>query len=338
MQKNMRQRSKTKVLLGLILAAALIAAFGTGLYLLEHACEKNHHTDTGDDGAKVITIGDQNYEITHNIESYLLIGTDGSGNTEQEGTEDYAGPLADFLMLLIMDRTDNTYGFLQIDRNTMTKVRYIERNGEEVSSFTEQICTASWYGENPVQGCENTVTAVRDLVGGLDIDGYYAINMSDIGTLNHAVGGVEVTLEDDFTKSDPAMSAGKTLVLNDQQAEIFVRGRMEIGEGTNAERMKRQQVYIKGFQSKAKSMMAADSGFLDDLYQMLADEAITDIPENRVSVIANQTYKGEDLGILTLRGETRLGTTLGDGLEHEEFYVETDSIAEAMMTLCGMDQ
>lgn len=45
------------------------------------------------------------------------------------------------------------------------------------------------------------------------IDFYVAMNMDGISELNDLAGGVTVTLEDDFSSIDPAMTKGTTLTL-----------------------------------------------------------------------------------------------------------------------------
>ena len=57
--------------------------------------------------------------------------------------------------------------------------------------------------------CENTLNAVENLLEGADIEYYVAMNMDAIGILNDALGGVTVTLEDDFTAADPTHAAGE---------------------------------------------------------------------------------------------------------------------------------
>lgn len=81
---------------------------------------------------------------------------------------------------------------------------------------------------------------------GESIDFYVAMNMDGISELNDLAGGVTVTLEDDFSSIDPAMTKGTTLTLHGDQAETFVRSRMTVGDGTNASRMERQSVYAGG--------------------------------------------------------------------------------------------
>ncbi len=335
-----KRQNKSKTIIGTVIAVLLIVLFGVGIYALEHFMKDRDDVEeeTAQTESIILSIGDYELEVTHNIEAYLLLGTDDSGNEEAVGTEDYRGSLADFQLLLVLDRTDNKYGFLDIDRNTMAEVPFIDNNGEGADTIEEQICTAHWYGADPEQGCDNTVWSVSTLLGELPIDGYYSIHMSDIGVLNHAVGGVQVTLDEDFSDIDPEMTKGKTLVLTDEQAEIYVRGRMEIGDGTNAARMSRQMQFMEDFKKKAMAKMQTDKSFLNDLFEELSDRAVTDIPENRVSVIINSVYKGEDQGILTLKGTTKEGKKLGDGKVHEEFYPEDLSIVDVMSRLCGVDK
>ena len=335
----MERRSKRKVILWLVVAAAVIAAFGIVMHVIENLLDDEiaDYDITSDEGI-ILYINETEYEVTHNIESYLLIGTDDSGNVEAEGTKDYRGPMSDFLLLYVMDKTAGTHGYLQIDRNTMVDVPYIGPDGNGEGENFEQICTASWYGNNPTVGCNNSVYCVSTLMGDLPINGFYSIHMSDIGKLNHAVGGVEITLEDDFTDADPEMKKGATLLLTDAQAETYVRGRMEVGEGTNEERLHRQLTYMDKCKEKVRTMIGEDPDFVNDLWDTLEAGAVTDISKNRISVMANQMYKGKDLGILTIDGETKVGTTLDDGLEHEEFYADEASIGDAIVKLCGVSE
>ena len=98
------------------------------------------------------------YTYDHIIESWLFIGTDGSGNEQGIG-EDYHGTMADFLVLAVFDKTDQTYALLQLDRNTVTDIKMMQPDGTTYASADMPLCTAHWYGGNPKQGCENTVDA-----------------------------------------------------------------------------------------------------------------------------------------------------------------------------------
>lgn len=341
MRANVRNQRTHNVIIGVIAAVLLIALFGATLYYFEYVAGNEDKEALSGENLPVqqsLFIGEDEYQITHNLETYLLMGTDDSGNVEAEGTDEYRGQMADFLLLLVLDKTDNKYGMLQIDRNTICDVPYIGPDGNGEDTMEEQICTAHWYGANPEQGCSNTVWAVSELLGGLEIDGYYSIHMSELGKLNHAVGGVEVTFDSDLTMVDPAFKEGATVVLSDEQAEKFVRARMGVGNEDNASRMARQEQFLEGFREKAQQLMKSDPAFINDLYMALEDDAVSDIPSNRISVITNQIYKDDSWGTQKLDGETRLGHKLKDGLEHEEFYPTESSIASVMCLLCGIDE
>ena len=75
-------------------------------------------------------------------------------------------------------------------------------------------------------------------------------------------------------------------------------------------------------------------GLLDEL----KERAVTNMPVNRWSVVANQIYKSTDLGILQYDGEVQENDTIGDGVIHAEFYADTESIANVMVQLCAIDE
>lgn len=331
------KKTTLKAILGIVIALAVIAAVGACLYLYENVWSgEEEAADEQGDGDLVILNG-TDYEITDDIETYLFIGTDNGGNGSVKDPTTYEGQMADVLLLLVLDKTEETYGVLQLDRDTVTEMPYIEDGKKTGDLVKGQICTSHGFGNSAEMSCENTVETVEMLLGGLPIDGYYSLAMDDVATLNHAVGGVEVTIEDDLTKVDPAMTKGAHLTLTDEQAKAFVRARMSVGDGSNTARMQRQLQYMAGFKTKALNKMGEDAGFADALFRTLQESgAVTDIPESRISVITNQIYKGEDLGILQMEGEHTTGNVLGDGKQHAEFYPDPASIEEILVKLCRL--
>ena len=283
-----------------------------------------------------LVIDGNTFGFDHRIETFLFIGTDDSGNESGEG-EQYRGAMADFLLLMVLDHTEDTIAYLQIDRNTITEVNELDLQGEAVNTRDLQICTAYWYGFNPEMSCENTVQAVRQLLGELgSIDGYYAIKMSEIGTLNHAVGGVEITFEEDLTMVDQSFVIGETVILGDEQAEKFIRARMHVGNEENEVRMDRQRQYMTGLFGKIKRWTQSNPQFGAQLWQMLREIAVTDMNGNEFSRIARKMLKGEEKGFFRLKGEAKLGTLLQDGLEHEEYYTNGDAVTEVMTELFSL--
>jgi anionic cell wall polymer biosynthesis LytR-Cps2A-Psr (LCP) family protein len=150
------------------------------------------------------------------------------------------------------------------------------------------------------------------------------------------VGGVPVTFDEDLTKVDPAMTKGATIVLDDVQAQRFVRARMEVGDGENTSRMKRQKIYLESFLDQAMKKLKKDPNFIDDMFKAFKDVAVTDISNNELSVIGDQIRSGEDKGILQIEGKTKLCQLLVDGIEHTEFYPKESSIIKQMKKLYSL--
>ena len=344
--KNDRRSSKIRVIIGALAVVLTLAIVAGAVTLYDRYQQKQLQEQLAGQGhqrseilwsdADTLDFGGDVYGFDHRMESFLLVGTDASGNEQGEG-EDYRGTMADFLLLMVLDYTDDTYGYLQIDRNTITNVNVLNTNGELLDYNDQQICTAHWYGGNPEESAENTVLAVSELLGYLEnISGYYVLNMSDIGVLNSAVGGVEVTIDEDMSNVDPAMTEGATLTLTDEQAERFVRARMNVGQGDNVSRMARQRVYMDSFFRNVKEKTQKNANFYNELWTALRHAGTTTMNGNAFSRIANMFLKGESKGILTLDGEVRTGIILEDGLEHEEFYPTDASVLSAMDTLYSL--
>jgi hypothetical protein len=181
---NKNRNSKRKIILALIVAVIAILLFWLMLkFVFDRTELGDQFGDSGEWGEEdeqiSLTFGDTEYVSDDNIDTYLIIGTDGGGEFVDE---EHSGTLADFLALMIIDNTTKKFGIIQIDRNSMMPMTDIigldEIGGEEVR---QQICLAHWYGENEGQRNDNTVMAVSELFGYLDIDNILAMIYLSVG-------------------------------------------------------------------------------------------------------------------------------------------------------------
>ena len=185
----------------------------------------------------------------------LMIGTDQSIENESPRPLTRNGGQADFLLLIVLDRQEHTIQTLAIDRDTITEIPVLGVLGDAMGTRQTQICLAYGFGDGAEQSCELQVQAVSTLLGGIPISNYIAMRMDGIAALNDAVGGVPVTLQDDFSALDAQMIPGNTLTMNGRQAEYFVRKRLRIGAETNESRMARQETYLRAFYVALKQNM-----------------------------------------------------------------------------------
>lgn len=326
---NYRNRKESKRKAIIVIAAIVLALLAVGLvmFLLERFTEIDTQFgdtgDWGDDGDQVeLTFNDTDYVSDDRIEAYLIAGTDAGG---VDLGETYRGQLADFVTVLLIDDTTEKYAFYQLDRNTMTNVPIISEDGIQDFAY-EQLCIAHWYGHDEDERNQNLVNATTMALGGLDLDGYYVLNMADVGAVNDAIGGVTIDIDTDMTNLDPAFVEGATVHLDGKQAENFLRARMTVGEGTNAERMARHRQYMQQAYSMVIGQLRENPDYINDLYEQLDEKIESDGTPKRISTIAERLTKYDNAGILEFEGETKLGDAIGEGVEHEEFYMKEGSV------------
>lgn len=284
-----------------------------------------------------IKLHKKTWKFAHPVQTYLFIGTDKSGNEDAEG-EEYHGSMADALMLVVVDEEEKAYGILQLNRDTITEVPMLLQDGSANASAQMQLCTAHWYGKDKAASCDNTVETVSKMLGGLPIDGYYALKMDAMPLLNHEVGGVTVTLEDDMTKLDPAMKKGATLTLTDRQAELLMQSRYVMDDDRNTQRMRRQQIFLNAFMKKIKKQNTGDINAAVKLYDRLRPYATTDIKMNDLTALLKDMQGYTDKGIITIDGTSKIGEKLHDGKKHWEFYMDEDSLETSMKQLYPLVQ
>lgn len=341
------KRQKTTGIIVLLAVLVCVLAVGTWYFRKQRsekvsATERQAETqqsETTDELERLlwnkIKLNGKKYKYSTDYETYLFMGTDGSGK-EDADRDEYIGNMADFLMLVIVNRKEQTYAFLQLNRDTMTEINLIGRNGKGMATADMQLCTAHWYGGTPEESCENTVKAVSRMLGGVKINGYYAINMEDIGKLNHAIGGVTVTIDSDFGDVDPTLKKGETVTLSDEQAYNFLRYRQGIDDSENTSRMKRHRQYMHAFMAKLKKKMHDDPSIGAEIYEQMSEVAVTDMNGGLLTDILTDMQQATDRGTFELEGTTKLGQHLDDGLEHTEFYLDKMVIVKTLKDLYNM--
>lgn len=342
-------REKSKAIRAIIEIAVVVLVIFAVYFIvrqIDHNSSKNEvASETGTEQVwkefeqkdVTIKINKKKYTLDHPVKTYLFLGTDKSG--KEEATDDeYQGSMADALMLVVIDEQEKSYGILQLNRDTITEVPMLLADGTANASAKMQLCTAHWYGKDKTASCENTVNTVSKMLGGVPIDGYYALQMEAMSLLNHEVGGVTVTLEDDMTSLDPEMKKGTTLTLTDHQAELLIQTRYAMDDDRNTERMRRQQIFMKAFMNKMKEKNAEDVNATIELYDRLRPYATENINMNELTTILQNMQGYSDKGIIIIDGESRIGEKLHDGEKHWEFYMDKDSLESAMKELYPLVQ
>lgn len=261
------------------------------------------------------------------LETILVMGLD--KNERSEMLEGYVNKTqSDFLLLLVIDRENRSINSLQINRDTMTEITRLGVFGGSAGKYTAQIALAHAYGSGGSDSALNAVKAVSNFLGGVKIDHYMTFTMDSVALVNDMVGGVTVFIEDDFSEMDPSLVQGQEITLKGEQALHFVRGRTNVADGTNLNRMARQRQYMMGLYEKIMAAAAQDEAFPEKLVKKLADAFDTDLSVYQLDSLFDTLLECKMGEILTIEGENVRG-------EFMEFYADPDSVAQAVQTLFG---
>ena len=326
--KKQEQKNKTvfhAVAALLAVLAIVLVLYGGGRWLEKRAEKPETRTQLPQADQETVEVDGTTYRKRDDLSVILAMGVD----HETQETYDYrkAGQ-ADFLRLIVLDNKNKTVQQLQIDRDTITPVTMLGVLGDRYEPVTQQICLGYAFGDGRQSSCEVTVEAVENLLGGQKIDQYLSMGLDGISTLNDLAGGVTVTLEDDFSAIDPAMTKGTTLTLWGNQAEVYVRTRRSIGVGTNEARMARQEQYIRQITSQLDAKVQQDQNFVLTAYDALEPYLYTNIPRGQ---LANEAWVAKDyerMDTIKPEGTYQVGD---DGFM--EFYPDADALQQAVLQL-----
>ena len=274
--------------------------------------------------------GDVRYQGVHyrynpDILTFLFLGID--KKTEVRAVKNgIDGGQADTLFLLVLNPHTEKISVIGIPRDTMTEIDIYGKDGRFERTEVLQICLQHGYGDGAASSCERTVKAVSNLFYGLPIGGYCAVNMGAIGSINDAVGGVEVTALEDIPKSK--IKKGDTVLLKGNQAYEYLHNR-DVKTAASAEaRLERQKQYVIAYAKKATEMMKKDITLPLTLYQSLTKYMVTDLSVDEISYLATNlsayTFDGGDMS--SLEGEVKLGND-----RFEEFYADEQALYELIL-------
>ena len=300
--------------LGLIAVLLLVLVFlYSGTQLLEHSLRPEETPQQR--SSKTVTVDGVKYFPRQDISVFLLMGIDRTGPVEASNSYNNDGE-ADTVILLIFDQTAEEITVLNLNRDAMVEMPVLGIGGRQAGTAFGQLALAHTYGSGMEDSCENLQKTVCDLLGGISIDQYVAVNMDAIALLNDAVGGVTVTVSDDF---GDVLPMGE-VTLQGQQAVDFVRIRKDVGDQKNVSRMVRQSMYMEGFLSALQDALSADSSLPVEMYEAVSPYMVTDCSIKNLSSLLQRCAHYEMKDILSLEGKNVLGE------EFYEFYADEEKL------------
>lgn len=324
MNNRNRKAKLNKKSMAMIAAAFLIIlAVAALMYYMDH---RTTGTDEGS-SKKVYTIDGEECYKKQNIETYLFLGVD-STNDDKNAKKKEQSVQCDSVILLVIDRVNKTFAILPLDRDAMVSLEIPDEDGNILGENTMQLALAYAYGDGKEQSCELAEDAVSGLLHDQRIDGYVSLSMDAIGAVNHLVGGVDVTVTDDFA-GESGLASGQTVHLSDAQAETFVRGRKSVGDGTNENRMNRQQTYIEALYPAVIDHAKQDNNFVSNARKKLDKYMVTNMTDSDFSKIIEALSSDKKINV----SDIKYSRTINKDTGYAEVEYDEDSLESVIKKL-----
>lgn len=267
------------------------------------------------DGVKYYPRQDVTVILVAGIDEYgPIVGSDSYNNSGE----------ADMVSLLIFDESNEIIHMLSLNRDTMLDVPVLGIGGKPAGTIYGQLALAHTYGSGLEDSAVNLRNTVSDFLYEADIDYYVTMNMDAISILNDAVGGVKVTVTDDFSQIDPTLGKGE-VTLKGAQAVTYVQTRQGLGDQLNLTRMERQKQYMAGFIDALKQSMEESSGFVVNTYDTVDEYMVTDCSVKVLASFADR-YSSYSLGdMVSIEGENVKGE------KYMEYHVDKEKLDEVIL-------
>ena len=325
---------------GLLAVFIILAGTVAGVVLAMREIGKSSLADRREDPDRyedhiydpdVIRLNGETYRYNKNLTTFLFLGIDQKelGNPEKEFA---GGGFSDVILFGVLDEKNSKLTVIQIDRNTVVPVKAYDGEGAPLGTSDTQVARAYSYGDGREKSIELASEAVSELLFGVPVNGYYALAMPAISTVNDMIGGVTVTLDVDMKLDKKEYTAGTTLTLLDKVAIEYLAARKDVGDGTNASRIARQQEYMRLFIEQAKSKMLGDFSLVGDIYNAVMEKSCTDITASEAVYLATE-ISDYTIEFCSISGETVYGADEDSKENSDMFYPDPDELYRTVIDI-----
>ena len=302
-----------------VILLLVLAMLYSGLRIMEstvlHSGENQVVVETT---RKTIERNGVEYFPRQDITVVMVLGIDQEGPVVSSNSYRNTGS-ADSVMLLVFDEIEETCTVLYLNRDTMVDIDMLGLWGEHIGTTYGQLALAHTYGSGLEDSCENVKNTLMNFIHGLSVDYYVAMNMDAIPVLNDAVGGVTVTVTEDFSMVNPSITMGE-MTLRGEQVLDYVQTRKNVGDQKNVTRMRRQREYVDAFLKVLYEKVQTDTTFLISTYEDVSPYIVTDCSVNTLSAMLDRYADFAVTSAVTPEGEN----VVVDG--HYQFHVDEEKL------------
>ncbi|WDG30884.1 LCP family protein [Streptomyces sp. CA-278952] len=188
--------------------------------------------------------------VVMDAQNILLIGSDSrAGDNREYGRDDGGSQRSDTTILLHLAADRKSATAVSLPRDLMVEIPSCRTSDDkETRERFTQFNTAFELG-----GTACTIRTVERMTG-IRIDHHMVVDFNGFKDMVDAVDGVEICLKEPIDDKDAHLElpAGRQ-TLNGEEALGYVRARKTLGDGSDTERMERQQQFLGALVNKMQS-------------------------------------------------------------------------------------
>jgi LCP family protein required for cell wall assembly len=305
-----RRSRRAKVLIGI--AASLAVIVGVAAVVVGSAY---HHLNGNIHQADITPLlGPQPVSHHTSAQNIAVIGSDTRhGQGRGYGSSQELSTAQSDTLLIVHIAADRTWAsVMSIPRDSWVSIpSCVEGNGQQSAphsfKINEAFALGNLDGNHTVLGAACTIKTVEHNTG-IHIDHFAVINFSGLRDMVRALGGVPEcnTTPIDDPLSGLHLTAGHH-VLNGFQSLAYVRARYTLGNGSDLDRIQRQQAFMSSLVQRARSKLLdplAIYRFLDAATRSLTVDSqlggihglyslgrsLSDLPESQVTFFTLPTF------------------------------------------------
>ncbi|MEU9760575.1 LCP family protein [Streptomyces sp. NPDC047985] len=227
----------------------VLAAAGVGSWLYRKL-DANIRTDTSAAAELRAYERERPALVVRDAENILLIGSDTrAGDNRAYGRDEGGSQRSDTAILLHLAADRESVTAMSLPRDLMVEIPVCHKPGGAATK--KQFAQFNWAYQLGGTAC--TIRTVEKLTG-IRIDHQMVVDFNGFKDMVDAVGGVEICLKQPVDDPDARLKlpAGRQ-ELDGEQALGYVRARKSIGDGSDTERMDRQQQFLGALVNKVRS-------------------------------------------------------------------------------------
>lgn len=234
------------------LALLLVAVTGTGYVMLKH-----FNANLQQDDIRGL-LGAQPVNLHPQAENIMVLGSDSRQGLSKAYGSGLVTDQSDTLMIIHIPADRNWAEVMSIPRDSWVNIPACQMGNGQVSApqqfkINEAFAIGNLDGNRTALGIACTVKTVEQDTG-IYIDHFIAVNFTGFKNMVAALGGVYECNPTPINDPNANLHlAAGTHLLSPAQALGYVRARYTLGDGSDLERIGRQQAFMSSLVSRVKS-------------------------------------------------------------------------------------